>query len=738
MAPRVLSSSSSQAQAWLLRLSLCAAVFSTSCVFAVSFLAVASPPIETKIELYAVVLDAGSTGTRVCVYRVLFQENKCHGGLGQATVQVPALVSRRIGPGIALYAERQQGRKSQDRATSIDDLHPETQAQAYFKPDGHDSGEQHASLLASHVDRLERLKEAVEAGGAAGKPREAEAPHHNVNTERFGREDDIDGGLEEYLERLRAIVEEALPSEDQRRRAFLFFRGTAGMRALPAEKSERLLEQVRASMASWGLYLPAGSVGVTGGEAPRAGGGEGASGDARRATGEGDQGGTTAKKLRAGLVEMGGASAQVVIQLPPGLRPPGSYTPLASTVKLSERRPGDAAARGPEFPPIRVHRHAAVNARAGGDFVEVDLCTERHIVYSKSYMGLGRQHAMMEHIHDSVQHALAEHKAAIRAGQGLPPTREAPFEASIPCLPSDIRVHVRPSRLAQNAAFDEDLEKSLQDEEEDYPEAGRAAGVPTAAPSAARKEEETRGETSERGERESGRSKIKVHHPAGIPKKGMPSDEFMWAIMGDNGANMMDFIEKVAAQGGSSHLGCHEHVALRLNRVPDLPFEIHPDIALYATENFYHFNEYVLRAAGAPELSGAKLARAAARLCEMAEVRDVLQEIHPKAAKEKAQTACFGLVLMSEFLTRVLRLQRERELLAVNDINGVEISWTAGVPMLYLPHIIREAEGSQTGAAESAASPSVPKSSSAKETEQGGSGAAKTGSRDLRGTRDEL
>lgn len=70
--------------------------------------------------IYAVVIDAGSTGSRVAVYQVFYQEGQCHGGLGKATVRMPAVAVRRVGPGIALYAKRAQGRKSRPHEGPIE------------------------------------------------------------------------------------------------------------------------------------------------------------------------------------------------------------------------------------------------------------------------------------------------------------------------------------------------------------------------------------------------------------------------------------------------------------------------------------------------------------------------------------------------------------------------------------------------------------------------------------------
>lgn len=168
---------------------------------------------------------------------------------------------------------------------------------------------------------------------------------------------------------------------------------------------------------------------------------------------------------------------------------------------------------------------------------------------------------MMQHIHNSVIHDLERRREDIRQGRQRPPTREDPFEASVPCLPADIRVKVEASRLAQ-ATFDEDLQQSLQEEEDDLEQSAeeekeqdeKAEPREEGSPSRRAHENEGKGKVSQKKRRKS-RTSPHQHLP-GVPRRGVPSDEMMWLMMGDNGAGLLDQIELVVAQGSSHGLHC--------------------------------------------------------------------------------------------------------------------------------------------------------------------------------------
>ncbi|CBZ52907.1 GDA1/CD39 (nucleoside phosphatase) family domain containing protein [Neospora caninum Liverpool] len=587
-------------------------------------------------------------------------------------------------------------------------------------------GEQHGMLFAQHLDHLQRVKQARGEGNDEKQPaREAQSrvngePPELVNTEE---------GVELYLQRLRVIVNRIVQTEEQKRRTFVFFRGTAGMRDLSDDQRKSLLEKIRAALSTWGFQLPAGSTGVSILEGSEEGvmrwlmlnqllgNFDGANQlirvdpdhlmrqkanrdsnssaphedsldeDAPKSEKEArpvELGSATAEdpdvrkqpkeKRRAGLIEMGGDSAQVVIQIPSDLRPSNVYSPLFSRVDLVHKARGNKRGFKALLPPIRSHRPAGFPGSSVEDFTEVDLCTERQILYAKSYVGLaaacfsaGHRRGVVEHIHETVQHAFEQRKTAIREGRAVPPTRERPFEVSIPCLPSDVRAHVQLSHLRQKPAFDSGLFMSLHDQGDLRRD---------------ERETETQADSTKPW-------RATRYHPAGVPQTRESSDALNRRMKADRGAGLMDSIHHIAVQGASDTVACTERVALTSNGIPAFPFTIHPEIPLYATEDFNSFKELVLPA-GQPQFSGAKLAQEATRLCKIRQVEDVAKAIHVSAGRETAQTACFGLVLMSQFLTRVLRLERERAILAVNAVDGIETSWTAAIPMLYLAHVIKE------------------------------------------------
>lgn len=172
---------------------------------------------------------------------------------------------------------------------------------------------------------------------------------------------------------------------------------------------------------------------------------------------------------------------------------------------------------------------------------------------------------MMQHIHNSVIHDLERRRDEIRQGHQRPPTKENPFEATVPCLPADIRVKVEASRLAQ-VTFDEDLQQSLQEEEDDLDldaeqeeEDGEEKGekrndTSLAGTSESRREAEEK--ISKKKRRKNQRKKGAHQHLPGVPRRGVPSDEMMWLMMGDNGAGLLDQIELVVAQGSSHGVHC--------------------------------------------------------------------------------------------------------------------------------------------------------------------------------------
>ncbi|KAL8430608.1 hypothetical protein ACSSS7_005827 [Eimeria intestinalis] len=356
----------------------------------------------------AVVIDAGSTGTRLYVYSYTYTSKGTDAAPDsrRLLVEMPAVATKRVSPGIAAFAEQVLMQASNEKPAAA-------------------GGET-----------------ALKEEGRLGEPSESA-----VSGEQFHSDSLLSSSFSEYVQRLRQAAVEALRSPADQREALLVFRGTAGMRALPEEQGSALLNAVCSHLRRWGMKFVEGkSCGVLDGQE------EGVLGwlalnqllgrmpkdlsmvRLKQQQQQFEAAGTGA------MIEMGGASAQVVFELPfsalesLNLSPPPVHTP-------------ETTLEGSLMLPVKGH----------SDLKVLKIRDQPILLFTKSYMGLGRQLALVrvaarslrEHydLHAShLEEKLSPSPSAFVSGGGdimstvLPSSPQ--YEAPLSCFPRDLRLSI--------------------------------------------------------------------------------------------------------------------------------------------------------------------------------------------------------------------------------------------------------------------------------------------------------
>ncbi|KAL8273616.1 hypothetical protein Esti_002438 [Eimeria stiedai] len=607
----------------LMVLSICSALFVR-----------ASPSSENgqtfELKGNAVVIDAGSTGTRLYVYSYTYSSAGAAAAheARRLLVEMPPVATKRVSPGIAAFAEQVLMQATNE------------------KPAG-GLGET-----------------ALEEGRSA--------PSENaVSGEQFHSDSLPCSSFSEYMQRLRQAAVEALRNPADQREALLVFRGTAGMRALPEEQGNALLNAVCSHLKIWGMKFVEGkSCGVLDGQE------EGVLGwlalnqllgrmpedlsmvrFKQQLQQHFQSGGSGA------MIEMGGASAQVVFELPlSALDPLNLSAPAVHTTQPNG---------GSLMLPVKGHP----------DLKVLRIRDQPILLFTKSYMGLGRQLALVrvaarslrEHYDLHASHLEEKLSPSPSAGvvwggdvaaSVLPSSPQ--YEAPLPCFPRDLRLFI--DLHGTHFVIDE----FLHDDSE-------ASG--SASPVLASKRQKC---ILDEGAEDSRRARSWTSLTSHLDQQAIRE-------LAKEEAERLRTKRHTRARGIASFEGCQKDISSSWEDHEKLPVPLPKDMRLYATENFFHFNEYVVQAETRPRFSASSFRKSAQDLCGLPRINDVVARIHPSAAAEKAQTGCFGLVLMSQFLEDVLGLDEERELLAVNEVNGIEVSWTAGILFVLLPEML-EAE----------------------------------------------
>lgn len=108
---------------------------------------------------------------------------------------------------------------------------------------------------------------------------------------------------------------------------------------------------------------------------------------------------------------------------------------------------------------------------------------------------------------------------------------------------------------------------------------------------------------------------------------------------------------------------------LRDTNVSPMNFELDENYRIYATENFYYFNEYVAQA-NMSLFTTEEFINRAKKVCETASVTDIRKLVHKEISEEKLPSACFGLIFLSEFLSNIVSIKPNQLLKAVTAVRN--------------------------------------------------------------------
>lgn len=305
-----------------------------TCIFvAVTALWPLTETIAPETKGNAVVIDAGSTGTRLYVYRYTYSPAQDGKPRRHLQVDVPAIATKRISPGIAAFAEQLSTKTASDEA-------------------------------------------AGEAPEEEREPLKAAQDESALSAEQFHSDAGPSKTFADYMQRLRRAAVQALQDPADQRRALVVFRGTAGMRALPEEQKQTLLKAICDNLQNWGLwYLPDKSCGVLSGHEEGVLGWLALNQLLGRMPEEMSMVRLRQQQFQKGgsgaMVEMGGASAQVVFELP---------LSVLESIDISTATANTPAVGGGSFLlPVKGHP----------DLKILRFCGKAILLFTRSYLGLG-------------------------------------------------------------------------------------------------------------------------------------------------------------------------------------------------------------------------------------------------------------------------------------------------------------------------------------------------------------
>uniref|UniRef100_A0A0G4FG53 GDA1/CD39 (Nucleoside phosphatase) family protein n=1 Tax=Chromera velia CCMP2878 TaxID=1169474 RepID=A0A0G4FG53_9ALVE len=535
----------------------------------------------------------------------------------------------------------------------------------------------------------------------------------------------------DYLDRLRVFLDGEVP-KGMRASTPLFFRATAGIRNLPRTVAKRILQSVQESLQSWGYLFETSWARVMGGkeegvlgwlvlnellgtfphESLLVGGG-GSSVDPD----------LEGKRQRASLFEVGGASAQVVVELSSLSAPAQVRSDSALEKEGSGQSPANG--RGEDNFGERTSRTPPVSANR-----LLRFCGREYHLHAFSFLGLGRQL--------SLENLILREAAAVldpfsppqkrrRREQDRQKDRETEKEglSAVPvaCLQRGASMVVGHSEVSDAPSRAPPVPASVE-----------PPGFLTAVPLPVEKEkgasasspstpcersalwcnfpgtEEERilvegdgdGEGLEDGDAETesfdstqGGEGMRVWGPgSGVSPRGqsgLRANESASNAMSTTSKSLV-VVRTVEAFGTGKLDSCLNSVASNvLDYLPPLPPEVRRRLAeapLYCTENCHWENVKTRGGEAGGVLSSADLREAARAVCGL-HVNAVKAKLGSAAEEERSRTACFGLSLFAETFTGLLGLPPDFQATAANSVGEADLGWAAGVLLLSVPELFR-------------------------------------------------
>ncbi|SBT80199.1 nucleoside-diphosphatase mig-23, putative [Plasmodium malariae] len=131
------------------------------------------------------------------------------------------------------------------------------------------------------------------------------------------------------------------------------------------------------------------------------------------------------------------------------------------------------------------------------------------------------------------------------------------------------------------------------------------------------------------------------------------------------------------------------------SQIDSLPFKMKKFIKLYGIENFHHFAIDILNISESynPMLLNTDMyMQKAEQVCPLT-IDEIRKVVRPESNIEKAQTSCFGLIYLHEFMRYTLKIDEPISFYSTNYINHINITWTVAVLLMELPpylHLIEK------------------------------------------------